>query len=37
MNKTVYKGIVRGKTVMLREVPDFQEGAEVLVTRLEAR
>ena len=36
MNKTAYKGIVKGKTVVLREVPDFPEGAEVLVTRLEA-
>lgn len=35
MNKTAYKGVVKGRTVVLKEAPDLPEGAEVLVTRLE--
>jgi hypothetical protein len=36
MAKTAYKGIVKGKTIVLEEVADLPEGAEVLVTPLEA-
>jgi hypothetical protein len=32
MSKAVYKGIVRGRTVVLRKAEDLPEGAEVLVT-----
>jgi hypothetical protein len=32
MDKTGYKGIVKGGTVVLEEAADLPEGAEVLVT-----
>lgn len=31
MGKAVYKGIVKGRTVVLRKADDLPEGAEVLV------
>jgi len=36
MTQPVYKGIVRGKAVMLEEPADLPEGTEVIVTPLEA-
>jgi len=32
MSKAVYKGIIKGRTVILRKAGDLPEGAEVLVT-----
>ncbi len=32
MSKAAYKGIVKGKTVVLKEPADLPEGSEVLVT-----
>jgi len=36
MTQPVYKGIVRGKAVMLQEPVDLPEGTEVIVTPLAA-
>ena len=36
MTQPVYKGIVRGKAVVLQEPVDLPEGTEVIVTPLEA-
>jgi len=36
MSKPAYKGVVKGKTVVLKEVTDLPEGSEVLVTPMEA-
>ena len=36
MTQPVYKGIVRGKAVILQEPADLPEGTEVIVTPLEA-
>lgn len=36
MSKPAYKGVVKGRTVMLEELVDLPEGAEVLVTPVEA-
>ena len=35
MSKTSYKGIVKGRTVVLEEAADLEEGIEVWVTPLE--
>ena len=35
MSKPAYKGVVKGRTVVLEKVADLPEGAEVLVTPLE--
>ena len=37
MSKPAYKGVVKGRTVVLEKVADLPEGAEVLVTPLEAK
>ena len=36
MSKLAYKGVVKGRTVVLEKVADLPDGAEVLVTPLEA-
>ena len=36
MSKPAYKGVVKGRTVVFEELVDLAEGAEVLVTPLEA-
>ena len=36
MSKPAYKGVVKGRTVVLEKVADLPDGAEVLVTPLEA-
>ena len=37
MSKPAYKGVVKGRTVVLEKVANLPEGAEVLVTPLEAK
>ncbi len=37
MSKPAYKGIVKGRTIVLEEITDLPEGVEVLVTPLEAQ
>lgn len=36
MSKPAYKGVVKGRTVVLEKVADLPDGAEVLVTPLKA-
>lgn len=36
MSKPAYKGVVKGRNIMLEEGVDLPEGAKVLVTPLEA-
>jgi len=36
MSKPAYKGIVKGRTVVLKEIADLPEGSEVMVTPVEA-
>lgn len=36
LSKPAYKGVVKGRTVVLEKVADLPDGAEVLVTPLEA-
>lgn len=35
MSKPAYKGIVKGRTVVLKDIADLPEGSEVMVTPVE--